>query len=267
MAESWWIKLARAEKHMVDLTEEARAYDEDHPYETLRLGQPASQQNVGQYTLHFTIQPDEMIAAIIGDCVHNLRSAMDHIVVRFTRTSKQRQSANWPICTEDFWLKDAGRRYVLRDPEPRRRYRQAVEGLSESKRAIIQNSQPYTFPNPYNHILAILSRMDNADKHKDLTVIGAGLTDAFYRAAPQGWAIRRGLTRIGQFMEDGAIIQPAIPADLGYPEMDVEISGTATIHVKLAGVGSNPSVSYNMLPTLITAIDSVRNGLTVFESA
>jgi hypothetical protein len=74
---SWWRKLARAEYHFQELTRLVRRYEDEHHYRAVLVdGLPER-----RFVLEITEQPDADIAVVLGDCLFNIRSALDHIAV------------------------------------------------------------------------------------------------------------------------------------------------------------------------------------------
>ena len=117
MTDSWWLKVKRAQHHMVEIKRYARLYADSHPYEVVPVRrQPKGHPDTWFFSTQITQQPDPMIAVILGDFVHNLRSALDHIIVASV-PRKKRKSAGMPIIVSDIWKKDASGKYVISDDE------------------------------------------------------------------------------------------------------------------------------------------------------
>lgn len=94
---------------------------------------------------------------------HCLRSALDHIVFAIGKGAEKR-SGYWPIATtkDDYFLP--------RGDPPCERPGKRDEGLRsvpEYLRTIIDETQPYHGGDrAEDHVFAVLSRLDNADKHR-----------------------------------------------------------------------------------------------------
>ena len=114
MTDSWWLKVKRAQKHMIDIYREARRYAGSQPYEFTRLRRPNRQRQVA-YRVRITEQPDPMLAVMLGDFVHNLRTALDHVIVACVPRQRQK-SASFPILYEDIWARDKNGNFVLDNP-------------------------------------------------------------------------------------------------------------------------------------------------------
>ncbi|MCH7936971.1 MAG: hypothetical protein IH994_07760, partial [Proteobacteria bacterium] len=174
MTDSWWLKFKRAQEHMEDIQGYARSYADSHPYEAVRIKYGKRQEGIWRYRLSFTEDPDPWIAIILGDFVHNLRSALDHVVVGSV-SKRYQSSAGFPIEERDPWRKK-GRRFVERDPEARKRFLRRIKGLSSEAQAFVKTCQPYQRPDrSHENILFILSSLENLDKHRKLIPTASGL--------------------------------------------------------------------------------------------
>jgi hypothetical protein len=115
--------------------------------------------------------PIERWGLLIGDCLHNLRSSLDHAVYGLAAANSgadpppHADALAFPVCDTDALFKDALGRHRLGSLASDVNLRAAIEGL-----------QPYRRPNPpYEPVLAILRDLDNRDKHKLVSIIAAGL--------------------------------------------------------------------------------------------
>jgi hypothetical protein len=101
---------------------------------------------------------DPVWSAVIGDCVHNLRSALDHIAYQLVRSPNTR--TQFPIL----------------DRPPRTRWRrkrvvpQVSGGASLLVRGVIEAVQPYN-RRDLHHGLAAVRDLDNIDKHRELLLL------------------------------------------------------------------------------------------------
>lgn len=96
---------------------------------------------------------------IVGDAVHNMRSALDQAVCRLAE------------CTGAEVTND--HKFPIRDTEPlteraRRRWDAQLEGVPDLAVEIIRRSQPFAGPqeSPDQHALAALRELSNEDKHR-----------------------------------------------------------------------------------------------------
>jgi hypothetical protein len=270
MTDSWWLKFKRAQQHMVDIRREARRYAHSQPYQTLPIRQPQRYDSIQTYRLNIAQQPDPMIAIMLGDFIHNLRSALDHVVVAASRPRSERATASFPISTENLWARDSKRRYIVRDKERRKSFLRAIRGLPPQAQTFIIRAQPYQVPErAHESILAIISRLENADKHRELITIGTGLERPKIIVSRRDERIVRTPTGLGrnQFLRDGAEIKLKVPVPFtSDPEVQMEFSGTASVSIKIAHGGrKEPPSEFQLYRTMRTALTTVRFILTRLE--
>ena len=244
---------------MVDIQHEAVKYASRHPYSFTRIGLPNSQKAI-RFRFHITEQPDPMVAVMIGDFVHNLRSALDYVVVACV-PKKRRNSASFPILFQDIFAKDNSGQFVVNDDDLRKNFKTATEGLHPKARALIIQHQPYNLGvDPGIITLGIISRLENADKHRQLLTIGCGGQDFAASLTCRGLdepVRKRELLATGaQFLRDNTefpfnIDLEGIPYPDGsyvqYDDVNMEFTGTAKIFVKVARIGGNkPSTDFSL---------------------
>jgi hypothetical protein len=107
------------------------------------------------------------VGLIVGDCVHNLRSALDHIVYGMAerntpgRSDSDRRAGMFPICdtAQGFQRQVSKRR---------------LNGVLTGAVKLIEGLQPTDRTDP----LWILGELDNFDKHRIITVVAALARDA-----------------------------------------------------------------------------------------
>src|ERR1700684_819688 len=74
-----------------------RTFSDGHPYDAVRHDNVRiNNQEVWRYVLRFTHQPDENLPIIVGDVIHNVRSALDHMAVAMVPNDRRRK-AGFPI--------------------------------------------------------------------------------------------------------------------------------------------------------------------------
>jgi len=229
MRESWKVKLDRAEEHLQQLQAEIAAYESRNPYQIVGGVQVKGQKRIWLYRLQITEQPDgDRLAAITGDVTHNLRSALDHIAVAIGS-----RDGFFPIFTADPMLDQRTYTCDCTQCNPRERWNHAVDSMPGEAIAIIKSAQPYNNgPDASLNLLALLSRFDNADKHRKALRPNVGLGNATFKATARGQVIQ-GSAGPG-FYEDGA--QIAGFEDRFVPpleESEVDVKGDATFEVSL----------------------------------
>jgi hypothetical protein len=174
-----------------------------------------------------------MIAVIIGECLYGLRSALDHLAVAMAPRNR-RASAAFPVETNDPWETDAAGAFVYGE-ERRRSFNSKVKGMPAEAVEMITKAQPHQRENSVLETLSLLNRLENADKHRQLIVLGCGVMDARSVVTVGAETIKQ---ETAGFRSHGAEI-----AKFGFrdrapreSEVTVEISGTATIAIKVDGV-------------------------------
>lgn len=157
-----WAKLNRAEEHLNTLDSLIASYFAQEPYRI--LGEEWMEGEYWHSAIYLQVNdfpPDEVWGPIIGDAVHNLRSALDHLAwmlaTERARREKPRQ-IEFPI--------------TLGDPATGGRFTEKLNHLRSGTHAIIDRVQPYkTFEGP-QHPLWLLQALWNTDKHRALHTTG-----------------------------------------------------------------------------------------------
>lgn len=151
-------KVERAKRHMDELRAAAKAFLASSPYEGGVKHDDASKERI--YFLKSVREPPVTLAAIVGDVLHNLRSALDHLayelVVIGTGNSGPHHHVYFPIS------EDAAR---YKDETPRK-----VKGMRPEAIRAIDAVKPY---GGGNDVLWRLHRLDIIDKHRTLLIVGA----------------------------------------------------------------------------------------------
>ncbi len=281
MNRDWWLKIQRAEKHMVDIQEEARRYAKSNPYEFIRTRLPDDHPQIVGY-FHITEQPDPMIAIMLGDFIHNLRSALDWVVVACSPKSR-RYDASFPIFPDDPFAKDINGNYMVSNSNQRDRFNSLIDGIHSEARASIIGLQPYQATNLLGfganlHNLRVISRLENADKHRQIITLGEGGQDFFlhfiFPGFPLSIPFKEPLGTGTQYLKDNTEIRWNLPPG-GFPpidgspikpsEVDVHLVGTMKILVQVAGMrGMQPSDNF-LLDGILGDISDVREILTKLE--
>lgn len=282
MTDSWWLKFQRAEKHMVDINQEAVRYAERHPYQFTRIRLPDRKKEIrGRF--HITEQPDPLIAVMFGDFVHNLRSALDYVVVACV-PKQRRKSAGFPILLEDIWARGKDGNLMVEYANRREGFETAINGLHPDARAFIISMQPYRFGDLSDQIiLGIISRLENADKHRQLITISRGgqnfTLNFTVRGLPEPIKFHQVLATGTQFLKDDTVIPfnlpPSFPPD-GIPlpdgsfvqpsDMEVHLTGAVKILVEVTRIGGNQPADSHLLDSIMpTALFDVGEILKELE--
>jgi hypothetical protein len=91
------VKLDRANNHARELKLKIIRYLNREPYRTTREHQPKMRQSV--YRIYLKRLPPPEWSAILGDAVHNHRSALDHLACAIVETHGEvTADTSFPIC-------------------------------------------------------------------------------------------------------------------------------------------------------------------------
>lgn len=284
MNEDWWFKIRRAEKHMVDIKQEALKYAGSKPYSLTRIRLRDSQNEI-RYRFRITEQPNPIVAVMLGDFIHNLRSALDYIVVACV--PKQRRSkAGFPILFQDIFAKDEDGQFVVNDSCLRKNFETATKGLHPDAKALIIDLQPYwgesvIVGGSSIHILGVISRLENANKHRQLITIGCGGREFYIDFTVRGFTepirYQQVLATGTNFLKDNTIIPFLLPPDFSnikFPDgtrvkpsdVNMHLTGTAKILIKVPRIGGNqPSADFLLDSFIENALNEVQTIISKLE--
>ncbi len=86
-------KLRRARSHLVELERGAAAYLDDTPFGVYTVADPTT--GPVSYRVHVRAKPPEDLGLMLGDALHNARSALDHVVWSDGRTTVLSPTRAW----------------------------------------------------------------------------------------------------------------------------------------------------------------------------
>lgn len=239
--ESWHLKLDRAEYHLDEVACEVRRFSDRRPYEAAPQTYTKGKHQYLRFVLRFTESPDAMLPVIVGDVIHNVRSALDHLVVANVPKTRRRKAA-FPI----FWRCPFNDRGDVLDSELGRTWTKLTTGLSPVLLAQVKALQPYQPPDEDDltemvargidpndvHALGNIGRLDNADKHRALIAVPLGLNHPRATVAvgddSRSFSVLDGVIKSGaQIAEfDAATFPPRA-------EVKMELSGTACVALEV----------------------------------
>src|SRR5215204_6470685 len=80
--DGFWLKFARANEHFEALKDEVERFIESNPYVLIRHFEMDPGGDVGHHSLRIQVRdaPPARWSLILGDCLHNLRSSLDHLI-------------------------------------------------------------------------------------------------------------------------------------------------------------------------------------------
>lgn len=149
-------KLDRAETHLKALQDEAAVFLDSDAYGVREHFHPDGR----HYSLSIEVrrEPPLILSVILGDFIHNLRSALDHLAWQLVLANDgtPTKATQFPIFTSPPVSGDALRKWTGN-----------VEGMTAPVIDEIRGIQPHTAGNQAHlHSLAILASLSNEDKHR-----------------------------------------------------------------------------------------------------
>ncbi len=173
------LKLERAREHLAAFEIESRAWTETEPYGIVDEPDPEPPPDMVNYQcrnrrFRITFAPKfpDRFRVLIGDCLFNLRSSLDHLVLALAKRHLGSAITEDQIKRSQFPIFDSDSSY--RDKAPR-----LIEGVAPAAQAVIEAIQPYQGGHDCAiHPLWRLNKLHNIDKHRELTVCaGASMRD------------------------------------------------------------------------------------------
>ena len=171
-------KLERADMHLDALYRHIDSWSNPNPCRIER----ESNADGSEHLFRFRIDRDPPVwnwAADMGDALHNLRCALDHIVYAFAMLHTRKNPPDgdsqlaFPICSDPKYFKAATKK--------------RLQGIDSNVIAAIERTQPYnrTKPNGFAP-LWYLAQLNDIDKHRlmPLAVFGAHHDEIVTDAAP-----------------------------------------------------------------------------------
>lgn len=200
--------------------------------------------------------PPPIVGLLVGDCIHNLRSALDHIVYSLISTNHLRlgkppsEKAMFPICdTRSGYLHQIGKLKRL-------------DGIPDAVATFIESLQPYhTREKGLDHTLHplwVLNKLENIDKHRRLT-----LASAVARHAHVSIQYKSGhesdVMLLQDTIYDRAILTSYPPARDG---SEVQVNGGLMVYVALKDANEFSSLlDEEICKVLLQLVDYVGNVL------
>jgi len=183
-------KLERANHHISDVERQFTAFVSEKPHRFSVQTDPKTGEV--HVRVRFLKQPPSILALIIGDAVHNMRVALDHMIWDLV---------GWDGGTQDRYLK-------LPTGNTRVNFEASCQGVKTQTQGVKDFIKTLeVFPNGKGDSLYALHLMDNADKHTVLTpVIRATSHPPVTITMPGGGTIQmQGNTFIGGFEEHATL--------------------------------------------------------------
>lgn len=205
------LKVVRAREHLQELNLCQSRFFESDAYEIA----DQFDAQMGKHVFRISVlknPPVHRLAALTGDCIHNLRSALDHLVWRlaedFSGPKDDDTTTQFPIFKSEEGFEARGVNQITR--------------VGPGATAVIRLLQPFHDDDPRVNPLWFIRELDNRDKHRELAVTAVAAKGYAHRIRPpkntQGvW----NLTIIIEDIKDGEVIAELVitPPD---PEVHVE---------------------------------------------
>ncbi len=205
-------KVVRAEEHLRALNDVVESFIKRKSYRPIEDRDPKTGTQRRYAVL--TEQPPPEIPLVIGDVVHNLRSALDHGIFEVASrhasrplTHRQEEGLSFPIFSNAAkFNRSSG-------------VKRTMELLPTNVQEFIKGQQPYNTPPSsrrarVNDLLCVLQTMWNADKHRSLLVTAAVVGMPFVERI---YDIPEGVHRFGPpVQENGSVVlyvQPGYDAN------------------------------------------------------
>jgi hypothetical protein len=158
------LKLERAREHIEAIRARCQAFtDREPPPFSSRIEQNSAPEGAVEYRVYAVVreQPPPDLAPMIGDAVHNIRSALDYLAYELAPPNvRSKGTTQFPICDTEQKFKSSAYR---------------IEGITGNERELIERLQPFRSVNPRTAPLAVLNRLSNRDKHRLLVPVVAGV--------------------------------------------------------------------------------------------
>ena len=169
---SCWAKIERAREHREVLEAYIAttfAVEGNRPRQGLKFDAES-----GHHILYVNAMPElgsflERVAIMVGDVIHNLRCALDHLVFQLAILNTEGHVQRpWVV------------QFVIEDsPEDFAKVKWRLAEVSDDNRNMIEHFQPYRgrsgrpdrWSGPYVHQLALLKHLSNTDKHRFLSPV------------------------------------------------------------------------------------------------
>ena len=104
-ARSVELRLERANLHLSELERLVNLYTAGRPYAVSHSIEGEFAEHV--YKLQFTGRPDEHISVVVGDFLHNLRSALNYLMVGLVPSARKRKT-QYPLFDKDPFVREIG---------------------------------------------------------------------------------------------------------------------------------------------------------------
>jgi hypothetical protein len=169
-----WKRL-RARQHFDALHDAINGFLTTHPFHLFTEFDPTTV----RYLVKARVQeePPFSISILVGDCLYNFRSALDHLAWQLVVFN-----GNQPSSRTEFPIFLKQERFIARDGKgnpSRGSGLDKMSGMATGVQSILEVAQPYNWNGgPADlHPLWLLHELSNEDKHRSLVVVGATMQE------------------------------------------------------------------------------------------
>jgi hypothetical protein len=202
---AWWAKLRRAKSHRQALTGLVEDFKATEPY-TLTAEETDGQNTIG-YRLRILRQVPADLTTVIGDLIHNLRSALDAVAFELARqsvgrdlTDEEERATEFPVCADPASFAE----FFGEGSRPRAKQRIRGDLYNKRARQALRKGQSWIWAmEPMWRVddetrarkvveefewdsLRRVWHLSNVDKHRRLTAVGVGWPSLFYFGSDEG---------------------------------------------------------------------------------
>lgn len=244
-----WSKVSQAQAHFDTVYTEIRSFLDTGPYGVVIQAdtEPDSWVVRGEALQ----EPNPSWSVVIGDCVHNLRSALDYLVwqLALLETDTPGDRLEYPITFDPDYFAKKGR--------PK------LAGLPEAAIDRIEALQPYPGRYDWGDWLLILHDLDRFDKHRYLQV-----TAYVLQRLNLGLVTRDGTAQVDWEFQSGRFEHGQVLARVGFtrhgPNADIQMHPQMEFDIAF-DEGQSAAGNKPVLPTLAECMAVVRRILREFE--
>jgi hypothetical protein len=151
------VKVERAKEHVHALQRELHSFFVSNPYMVAMKVDPVTQRLI--YYLADVADPPAKLSTIVGDAIHNLRTALDHLAYELVALGSGQEPSTriyFPICEDSI---------SYRNQSPAK-----TKGMHAIAKRAIDETKPYRLG---NDILWQIHKLDIIDKHRMLMTVGS----------------------------------------------------------------------------------------------
>ena len=244
--ESAFMKLLRAKQHWHDLCQRDEFFWKRHSKDELLLTKDPD----GRYRIVLGLAyPSEYVSCIIGDIIHNLRSALDHVVVELIQLNGHRADRNsaFPIGSSNQHFLSA----VV----------SKTRGASDKAISMIRSLEHEAIP---PGVIWGIHTLDVTDKHKTILTMATLHSIKNLRVKYKSRSIRLPTLEIGH---DAPSTPFRLPLPPDADESDISLSRSFEAHRSIVFGKGRPFEGQPIIHTLMQLIDHIEEIVGRFSNA